>query len=589
MPIASVEPALDSATIVPEQIARGRNRGLWMVAACALIAALTLTIFHPVGGFAFLNFDDDLYLENNPWLRKGITSESLQWALTANLTHFSMRAEYWSPVTLMTRLIDGHLWDLQPGGHHITSAVIHALNSLLLFLALRGLTGSAGRSLVVALLFLAHPLSVEPACWLSARKDLMSAGCFFLTLIAYGYFAKGPSLRRYLLVAGAFLLGCMAKPMVVSVPFVLLLLDTWPLRRWSGPPDWRGLGRLAAEKVPFLIMSAAVAGLAIISQRDWSAIQSSGTLSLLVRAENAVLSYATYLRRVFSPLDLALYYPHPGVGISLPAVIVSAAILLGITVFAWRLRKRRPEVLVGWLWFGIVLGPVIGLIQIGNQAMADRYMYPALAGILVPVVWIGADVLRSHLRLAAAIATAMVLVFALLSARQVGYWRDSETAFARAITVTRNNDVAHLNLGSAYFVKGDLPAAREHFRRSLEIQPLQKNGWNNLGAVEAALGHDQEAIGAYQVALRVNPHSPKTSFYLARLLIKRGDAKNGEALRRRANELDRAWAEPYGELGKLYAVQERNAEAAQMLFNYLKLRPGDESARALLKQVAPQS
>jgi tetratricopeptide (TPR) repeat protein len=267
-------------------------------------------------------------------------------------------------------------------------------------------------------------------------------------------------------------------------------------------------------------------------------------------------------------------------------VALSVVVLVAITILAWRMCHRRPELLVGWLWFGVVLGPVIGLIQIGNQAMADRYIYPALAGILVPLVWFLSEVLRFRRPLAVAFASAAILGFAAISARQVGFWRDSEAAFSRAVAVTKNNDVAHLNLGSAYFVKGDLPAAREQFRRSLSLQPLQKNGWNNLAAVEAELGHDQEAISAYQVALRVNPNSPKTSFYLGRLLRKRGDEKDAEALLRKAMELDRAWAEPYVELGKLFADQQRNREAAEMLVPYLKLRPNDASARALLDQVS---
>jgi tetratricopeptide (TPR) repeat protein len=588
MSAISVEPTLDSATLVPEpeRAVPARKSKTHLALAAALIALLAFAIFRQVGGFAFLNFDDDLYLENNPWMRKGITAESLRWAFTANLTEFSIRAEYWSPVTLLTRLADAEIWGMNAGGYHIASAVLHALNALLLFLAVRALTRSSGRSLVVALLFLAHPLAVEPACWLSARKDLVSGGCFFLTLVAYAWFAHRPSWRRYVVAIGAFFLGCMAKPMVVSIPFVLLLLDLWPLRRWSFGNGWRALQPLLIEKVPFVILSAAVAGLAIISQRDWGAMQDAGSLPFLLRLENAVLSYGTYLRRVFWPSDLGIYYPHPGATISLAAVIVSAVVLAALTVLAWRLRERRPEVLVGWLWFGIVLGPVIGLIQIGNQAMADRYMYPAMAGVLIPLVWGCADLLRKRQRLATAVAAAAILLSAAVSIRQVSYWRDSEAAFTRALAVTEKNDVAHLNLGSAYFVKGNLPAAREHFRQSLTLQPLQKNGWNNLGAVEAALGHDQEAIAAYQVAIRVNPKSAKTAFHLGRLLLKRGDARNAEALIRRAGELEPGWPEPYAELGRLYAEQQRNQEAAAMLTTYLKLRPADQPARDLLARVA---
>lgn len=544
----------------------------------ATMIALAFATFHPVGAYGFLNYDDDLYLANNPWLRQGITWASAQWALSANLLSFSIRAEYWSPVTLFTRLLDAQLFGMNAGPHHVTSVVIHVLNAALLFAALRALIGAWGRSAAVALLFLVHPLNVEPVTWLSARKDLVGGTFFFLTLLAYARYAAAPSRGRYAVVIAAFCGGLMSKPMVVTTPAVLLLLDAWPLKRWT---DRASAVRLVAEKVPLFLLAAMIAFLTVQGQRDWGALKTVTSFPLSIRAGNAALAYATYLRRVFWPSDLAIFYPHPGAAISWTAVGIAAAVLVLITIFA----LRRGWAMVGWLWFLGVLAPVIGIVQVGNQAMADRYAYTSVVGIFILIVWAASELLAKREAVAIGAASIAIGAAGFASSQQLRHWQSSETIFAHALAVTSQNDVAHLNLGSALFVKGDLAGAREHFIEGLKIQPGNATGWNNLAAVEAALGHDEAAVKFYIRALQIDPRGAKSHFHLGKLLLKRGEWERGELCMRRASEVEPGWADPYLELARSLAARGEKADATSALRKYLQLRPQDADARALLEKV----
>jgi Tfp pilus assembly protein PilF len=554
----------------------------WIVVV--LLIVLAGVVFHPVRNFEFLNFDDDLYLLTNPWLKQGFTAKSVEWAFTAHLTHFSQRAEYWSPITLLTRLFDAEFFGINAGPHHATSAVLHALNAVLLFFAMRMLTGASYRSAFVAMLFLVHPQNVEPVAWLSARKDLVSGTFFFLILWAYGWYARQPSRRRYALLLLAFCGGSMAKPMIVSVPFILLLLDYWPLRRWPTESGGREAAlRLVVEKLPLLLIAAIVGGLAVLTQKEWGAMQSTEHMPLSVRVSNALVSYATYLRRVFWPHDLAIYYPHPGTDLPIWQVGIALVVLVAITIGALLLARRAGYFVVGWFWFGLSLGPVIGLVQIGGQAMADRYMYQAGVGIFIALVWAFWEVFESRPRLAFSIGVAAVAALAVGATWQLASWRSSVTVFTRAIAVTKNNDTAYLNLGSAYYVNRDLPRARDCFVESLRIQPKQTNGWNNLAAVRNDLGQEKEAMAAYRIAVDLDPNRPKSQFYYGRLLLKHGQDEEAEMRLRRAIELEPGWAEPYFELGRWLATRERWDEAKKMLGTFLQLRPEDKAGRELME------
>ncbi len=556
----------------------------WLFTLLAL--GLGFAIYRYVGHFEFLNFDDDRFIAENPWLYRGFSWESIQWAFTANLTHFSPFAEYWSPLTLLTRLADGSAFGMNPGAFHVTSAAIHVGNALLLAAALWKLTGKWERSACVALLFLVHPLNVEPVCWLSARKDLVSGTFFFATLLAYGHYACRPNGARYLILLAAFCCALMAKPMGVSLPLVLLVLDVWPLARWS-KGDLKSALRLAMEKAPHMIVAGVAAMLAVLSQRDVGALRSAAGYSLSVRIGNAIVAYALYVRRTFWPSDLAAYYPHPGSGLPLWQVAVSAALLLCITLAAFRLRRRFPYLLAGWLWFGIVLGPVIGIVQIGQQALADRYAYPSLIGLLIAIVWGAADAMRGRGRTRAACAAVAIGALSLAAMRQALTWRDSITVFTRAASVTRNNTVAYLSLGAAYHAAGDLQKAHDFFFQALCTTPTAPILWLDLGNTEAELGREDAAIQDFWLALqtdKTNPAYQKTLMAMSRALLRRQANAQAVAYLKSAIDVDPYSAEPYRLLGDLCTKQGNWRAAASVWTEWLKRYPADARGLSDLRQ-----
>lgn len=560
---------------------RGRARWFWLAVAIVILGAV---IYHPVRRFEFLNLDDNKFIENNPWLEMGLNWQSLSWAFNANLGWHSQNAEYWSPLTLLSRLIDVEMagGKMDPGRFHLTSAVIHLLNALLLAMACWRLTGHWGRSAVVSLIFLVHPQNIEAVCWLSARKDLVSATFFFVTLIAYAHYVQSQTRVRYWLLIGAYLLAIMAKPMNVSLPLVLLALDFWPLNRWRFGPGTREENlRVAAEKIPLMILATLAAGLAIVSQQDWKALDSGAAFTGPQRLGNAVLAYFTYIRRIFWPNDLALFYPHPGYSINWWAVAAAGVFMAGASLAVWILRKRAPWWLAGWLWFGLVLGPVIGLVQIGGQAMADRYAYPATIGLFIALVWTGAVWLRRPVGLA--LAGVAIVAFTLVSIPQVQTWHDSITAFQQAIRVTKENGLAHLNLGVAYIDTKEYPKAQAEFEEALKIRPQSALIWNNYARTKALQGDDQGAVNAYQEALRRDPEQDLTLLFLGRLLKQHHKWTEAQICFERLKGVHPDFPQPYLELGEVYAAEHKNREAREAWEYYLKFKPADEEVRKKLE------
>ena len=511
-----------------------------------LVVALAVVMFYPVRGYAFLNWDDDIYLQNNPYLRNGFTATSVDWAFTANLTHFSQYAEYWAPLTLLTRIADAQFFGISPGAMHVTSVCLHALNAFLLALALHALTGAWWRSVVVSLLFLVHPQNMEPALWLSARKDLVAATFLFLTLLAYARYARKPGRGTYSVLLLAFVGALMAKPMAVSVPVLLLLLDFWPLKRWSSS-DRAANVRLFAEKLPLVILAGLAAGLAIRAQQDVGAM---GSYLWSVRISNAIYATATYLRRAVLPDDLCIFYPHTNGTLSSGMIAACLAVPVALTAIAvWQIRKR-PVVGFGWLWFLAGLAPVIGLVQVGRQAMADRYFYTTGIGLFIPAVWLGAELIRSQ-GVKRAIAAIAIVALTAVSVFQVRFWRDSGTAFERAVSVTERNAIAHGSLGSFYFAGGELERAKSHIMTSLSLDPFQFTAWFNLGLLESKFGRAPAAIHAYERAVILDQKSAKAHFNLGRLLAQSGRKEEAVPLLRRASELAPDWAEPAKLLSEL--------------------------------------
>jgi len=444
----------------------------------------TLLVYAPVYRFGFVNFDDPDYVTNNPHVRNGLTMDGVVWALT------STEAANWFPATRLSHLLDVEIFGLGPGGHHFTNAFLHALATVFLFAFLQAATGAAWPSAFVAVLFAVHPLHVESVAWIAERKDVLSALFWFLALWSYVR-------RQYWLTLAAFCLGLMSKPMVVTLPFVLFLLDRWPLRQ----PLRSGL----RVKIPLLGLSAASAAATYLVQRSSGAVREVGQFPLALRVENAVVSCATYILKMFWPSRLAVFYPYPH---ELPVwqIGLSALLLTGISMVVLRERRSRPYLAVGWLWYLGTLVPVIGLIQVGAQARADRYTYLPMVGLGIMLAWGLRELLPGKSAIAGAVAAG--LACAVLCEAQIQYWRNSETLFRHALDVTSGNYLAHHNLGVALADEERFAEAIQQYQAALQIEPDAPNVQTDYGNALAKSGRIPEAIAHYEAALRVLPDSP---------------------------------------------------------------------------------
>ena len=459
------------------------NRFLKLTIGLGLFLA-TLLVYAPVYRFGFVNFDDPEYVVRNPHLRDGLTKDGIVWAVT------STEAANWFPATRVSELLDVEIFGLRPGGHHFTNVLLHALATASLFAFLCAATGAVWPSAFVAMLFAVHPLHVESVAWISERKDVLSALFWFLALWSYVR-------RNYWLTLLAFCLGLMSKPMVVTLPLVLFLLDKWPLRQ--------SLRSALPLKTAMLALSAVSAIATYLVQGSSGAVREIAQFPLGLRVENALVSYAMYIIKTFWPSRLAVFYPYPQ---HLPAWQIALAFLLlaGISAAVLRERRSRPYLTVGWLWYLGTLVPVIGLLQVGAQARADRYMYLPMVGLSIMISWGLAEVLKNRIAIAAGIAAC--LACAVVAEAQIPYWRDSETLFRHAVEVTSGNYLAHHNLGVALADEGRFPEAIEQYRAALEIEPDAANVQTDYGNALAKSGRMPEAVAHYRSALRVLPDSP---------------------------------------------------------------------------------
>jgi tetratricopeptide (TPR) repeat protein len=473
---------------------------------CLLLTAAVLVSYSPVTHNGFLNYDDDQYITNNPHVRAGPTWATVKWAFT------TYDQANWHPLTWLSHALDCQLFGLNPAGHHYVNVLLHAANAVLLFLLLQSATGFRWRSLMVAALFALHPVNVESVAWAAERKNVLSMLFFLLALYAYVWYARRPELRRYAVVACCFALGLLCKPQVITFPFLLCLLDYWPLCR-IGAPAVAGeavqggnvprlsSGWLVLEKLPLLLLSAASAVVTMKAQKAGGAVQSLFQYSLLLRLETAVISYVGYLGKAFWPVKLVALYPHPTR--LYPAWQVGAAVLVLILVTASVLRARGQKYLaVGWFWFLGSLLPMIGLVQVGAQAMADRYAYIPFVGLFLMVTWLAADWAKAHqlsARWLAIPAISYLLVLGTLTYRQVGYWHDIPSFWTRTLVLTENNYVAHDTLGEFLASQGRTEEAAAHFRAALAIRPDDLPANLNLGTYEHGRGNLPAAIDRYQM------------------------------------------------------------------------------------------
>ncbi len=549
-----------------------RGRQAWPLLAVGLALALLVTgVFAEVGTHPFAPLDDRDYVQENPVVREGLTWAGVRWALTTR------HASNWHPLTWLSHMLDVELFGMRPGPHHLVSVGLHAAGTVALFLALVALTGTRWPSALAAALFAAHPLHVESVVWIAERKDVLSTLLGLLALLAWRRYARRPSVGRYLPVAGLFALGLLAKPMLVTLPLVLLLLDVWPLGR-LGPQGFSAgrAARLAFEKVPLLALSAAAAALTLAAQRGGATLVSLRRLPLAERLDGALASYLAYLRQTVWPAGLAVYYPREAGASAAWLTAAAAAVLLGATA-ATLLARRRPWLAVGWLWYLGTLVPVIGLVQAGLQARADRYTYLPLVGIFIAAAWELARAARGRraaaVAVAGAAAVAAVAACAVASRAQVSRWRDPETLLASAIAATGDNWLAQLNLGVSLLDRGRPAEALRHLEEARRLQPWYAGAYYNLGLANMKLGRLELAVGYYVKAVRLDPSDPETRNNLGTALDSLGRYEEAVEQYRAAVRL-KPHAASYENLARTLRRLGRRDEAAAALGEARRLAGG---------------
>ncbi|MFA5239650.1 MAG: tetratricopeptide repeat protein [Phycisphaerae bacterium] len=505
---------------------------LYVISICVTLVLATIIAYEPVRHNGFVNYDDDVYVTNNPNVNGGITLNSVIWAFTKSY------AENWHPITWLSHMLDCEIYGPNPLGHHITSVLIHIATTLLLFLLLSRITGAIWPSTFAAAVFALHPVHVESVAWIAERKDVLSGFFWMLTILAYARYARQPTIKKYLFVVLAFALGLMSKPMVVTLPFVLLLLDWWPLGRLAGfGNDTTAVAKkqkkklatypkvtlrhLVVEKVPLFVL------LVFSSVVTWVAQQRGGVVIALedapldCRIANMLFSYIKYIGKTIWPSRLAVFYPHVSVNLSDAKVIICALLLVLITALSIYVHRRRKYAAVGWLWYVGTLVPVIGLVQVGSQAMADRYMYIPMIGLTIVLGWAVKDLVdnRPRWRVVAAISAVVLLSFAVVLTRmQVRYWQNNATLFEHTLKVTKNNMPAENNYGMVLLGEGQYEEAIKHFNNILRINKSYARAYLNLGVAYSRLGRNKEAIQNFTRAIELEPNNAKALHNLAWML-----------------------------------------------------------------------
>jgi len=548
---------------------------------CLLLATLVGIVFGQTLQYQFVNFDDDAYVYQNPMVKAGLTPAAITWAFTHK------HQDNWHPLTSLSHILDCQFYGLKAGGHHLTNVLLHGATAILLFLVLRQMTGSLWSSALVAALFAIHPLRVESVAWVSERKDVLSGLFFVLTLGAYLRYVRHPkSLFHYLLVLFLFALGLMSKPMLVTLPFVLLLLDYWPLGR-SAECGMRSaesritrhvsrftLLPLLVEKLPFLILSAVSCVITLRMQSE--AIHGAHPLPMLLRLENAIVSGAVYLAQMVYPANLAVGYPYPRIRLPAREIALALLVLVAVSVAAFYWRRQRPWLLTGWLWYLGMLVPVIGLVQVGEQARADRYTYLPQIGVCLLLAW----TLREwagrwrHGRLVlAGGAVAGLAILATCARAQTGVWRNSESLWTHTLACTSNNALAEGNLGAFLYEAGRLDEALVHGQRALEIQPDHVGANNCVGFILLQKGHVDEAIAHFQTALRARPAYAPAHSNLGMALFQLGRVDEAIAHFRSALAADSTVADIHNNLGAALVQKGQFEEAVAHYQRALELRP----------------
>ena len=622
LPAGEMPEAAGSHSVKSECPVTGLN-DRWLVSGiCLFLAAIVWLVFGQTLGHEFVTYDDDFYVYENPEVARGLSLQGIVWAFT------HVHCSNWHPLTWVSHMLDCQLYGLNAGGHHLTNVLLHTATVILLFLVLRRMTGFLWRSAFVAGVFAIHPLRVESVAWVAERKDVLSGLFFMLTLWAYTrYVASGqpspgfgtagkwqvtrgdstpspvprPPSLFYCLVLLFFALGLLCKPMLVTLPFVLLLLDYWPLGRLSDVkwqvtrfripvPQLSTLNQLLLEKLPLLGLALASSVVTIVAQHE--ALQSFEQLSLPVRLGNALISYVAYLGQMFWPRGLAVLYPFTARDIGFLAVVLSLVLLVGISAGAIVLRRRCPCFLTGWLWYLIMLTPVIGIVQVGFQARADRYTYLPQIGLYLLLTWAAAELCvgwRHHRVVLGGLATVILAALIFCARTQVAYWRNSELLWTHTLACTSGNFIAHNNLGNVLLQKGQVDDAMIHFQKALQINPDYADAHINLGNTLLQKGRVDDAIAHCQTALQINPRLAGAHNNLGNALLKKGSVDEAIAHYQKALQIKPDFAEARINLGNAFFQKGQVNEAMVQYQTALQIKPDSPDAHynlgnALLKK-----
>ncbi|MGD1152248.1 MAG: tetratricopeptide repeat protein [Syntrophales bacterium] len=591
---------------------------------CLFLTVITLSVFLQVKDYDFVYFDDNEYITENRHVQTGLTSGNITWAFT------TFHAGNWHPLTWISHMLDCQLFGLKPGLHHLVNLFFHMANTLLLFFILHRMTKGLWQSAFVAAVFAIHPLHVESVAWVTERKDVLSTFFWMLTMGAYVFYVERRELKRYLLALFFFALGLMAKSMLVTLPFVLLLLDYWPLRRLTigkssvnehtqseislkrhrkkkerrrsaikaehiNKPEKQTrqqplMVQIILEKVPFFVLSLASSIVTYMAQQKGGAVGSLQSFPLTTRITNALVSYCGYIGKMIWPADLAVLYPHPGM---LPTwEVIGSVFFLGITTFLIiRNVKRLPYLATGWLWYLGTLVPVIGLVQVGVQAMADRYTYVPLIGVSIMVSWGVPEFLKKWRHRNAALATVAVItlsIFSFVTWKQVGYWQNSTTLFKHTLEKTTNNPIMLNNMGNVLEGEGRLDEAISHYTEALRIDPNLSDSYNNMGLALTKRGSADEAIPNFLKAIRINPNHAAAHYNLGTVLASRGKLDEAIYHFRESIRIKPDHAKAYNNLGNALLYQGRFDEAIESYREALRINPDYVMAHENLKNALAQ-
>lgn len=550
------------------------------------LITINLLVYSPVRDFSFINWDDGIYVKSNPHVVHGLTWQAVSWAFTTGY------AANWHPITWLSHMLDVQMFGVAAGPQHVTNVVLHILNSILLFAALSRLTGAPVKSAFVAAIFAAHPLHVESVAWVAERKDVLSTMFALCVLLGYAFYVERPTAARWILVIVAYAMGLMAKPMLVSLPLVLLLVDYWPLQRVREASEWSAWRPYIVEKIPLFVLAVASSAVTFATQQHGGTVRSLQAVPLSLRLANAATSYSFYLIKSVWPVDLAVFYPY--VPSQWPWVVAGLALLAAISFVAVRVRLSRPYLFTGWLWFLLTLVPVIGIVQVGQQSRADRYTYFPLIGFAIVVAWGMPELLRrwKYGQIVTVVAATIAVISCVVAARvQAGYWKNDETLWTHAIEATTDNYLAYSNLARDLVAKGRSQEAIEKFNHAihigeqLEVIPDLSEVRSGVGFALADTGFKDEAIESFQEAIRDNPDLAEAHNGLGTALAQQGKTATAIIEFQRALEIRPDDARIHTNLGYLLAESGRTSEAMRQYSAALETQPDDPDAYNLLGRI----